>query len=178
MQKNNITIAKKTLKILENKPWNKVTFSEIISKNNKSPFKNKNDLIININRYFDYLLKANLSNLEKSSKKDMIFEVFMARLDILNSFRPSIKNLIKFFLSKPQIFFKLAPSFAESIILMSTLSNIQIDGIKGLPKIKILFSIYLLIIYTWYKDETLSLEKTMTALDNYLNYIDRILNLI
>ena len=42
--------------------------SEIISKNNKSPFKNKNDLIININRYFDYLLKANLSNLEKSSK--------------------------------------------------------------------------------------------------------------
>ena len=37
--------------------------------------KRKNDIIITINKYFDYLLKKNLSNLETSSSRDMLFEL-------------------------------------------------------------------------------------------------------
>ena len=48
--------------------------------------------------YIDFLLNNNLKNIEKSSFRDMLFEVFMARLDILNQYRFPIKKLIKYFL--------------------------------------------------------------------------------
>ena len=83
MQRNKISIAKKTLDLLKNKSFNKITFLDVgVDKNNKQ-FKNKDDLLININRYFDYLLIKNMSTLEESTKKDMLFEIYMARLDIL-----------------------------------------------------------------------------------------------
>ena len=107
----------------------------------------------------------------------MLFEVFMARLDILNEYRKSIKKLIKFFLKNPNELFFITPSFVESIVLMSTLSNINIDGLKGLPKLKVIFALYILTIYSWTNDETESLEKTMTALDKYLNNLDKYLKI-
>ena len=177
MQKNKILIAKKTLQLLENNSWEKITLLKVLKVREDSFFKNKRDLLKNLNKYFDFLLKKNLSSLEESSKKDMLFEVFMARLDILNEYRQSIKKLIKFFLKNPNELFFITPSFVESIVLMSTLSNINIDGLKGLPKLKVIFALYILTIYSWTNDETESLEKTMTALDKYLNNLDKYLNI-
>ncbi len=177
MQKNKILIAKKTLQLLENNSWEKITLLKVLKVSEDSFFRDKRDLLKNLNKYFDFLLKKNLSSLEESSKKDMLFEVFMARLDILNEYRQSIKKLIKFFLKKPNELFFIIPSFIESIVLMSTLSNINIDGLKGLPKLKVIFALYILTIYSWSKDETESLEKTMTALDKYLNNLDKYLKI-
>ena len=103
----------------------------------------------------------------------MIFEILMVRLELLNSHRKSIKNLISYFVSNPHKFIKLIPSFAESIILISTLADLDFKGIKSIYKIKILFIVYFLIIYTWNKDESNSLEKTMTTLDSYLSNIEK-----
>ncbi len=177
MQRSKIELAKETLKLLQKKSFNSIRISDfkIVKKNND--IKDKNDLIININRYFDFLLNTNLSSIEKSSIKDMIFEVYMARLDILNLYRPSIKNIIKYISSQPQSFIKLAPSFIESIISMASICNLNINGIKGIPKIKGMFILYLMIIYTWNKDETPSLETTMTSLDKYLSNIDKFFNI-
>ena len=177
MQKNKILIAKKTLQLLETNSWEKIALSKVLKTNEDSFFKNKRDLLKNLNKYFDFLLKNNLSTLEESSKKDMLFEVFMARLDILNQYRPSIKKLIKFLSKHHNELFYLVPSFIESIVLMSTLSNINIDGIKGLPKLKIIFVLYMITIYSWANDETESLEKTMTALDKYLSNIYKYLKI-
>ena len=108
----------------------------------------------------------------------MLFEVIMARLDILNLHRKSIKNLIKYFYSNPKDFVKLLPSFVETIILIASISNININGIKGIPKIKAIFLLYVLIIYTWNNDETESLEKTMTTLDKYLVNLNKFTNFL
>ena len=177
MQKNKILIAKKTLQLLESNSWEKINLSKVLKASEDNLFKNKRDLLKNLNKYFDYLLKENLSTLEESSKKDMLFEVFMARLDILNQYRPSIKKLIKFFLKNPNEFFHVTPTFIDSIVLMSTLSNIDIDGLKGLSKLKIIFVLYIITIYSWNNDETDSLEKTMTALDKYLSNLDKYLKI-
>ena len=174
MLKNNILIAKKTLKLLENNSWNKISFSKIVT-NKQNNIKNKKDLLVNINRYFDFLLKKNLMSLEKSSTKDMLFEVLMARLDILNLHRKSIQNLIKYFVKNPHHFVSQIPSFLESVILISTLSNVNVAGIQGIAKLKSIFILYLLIIYIWYQDETEQLEKTMTALDKYISSINKII---
>lgn len=176
MNKEKISIALKTLKLLEEKPWDSISFSNIVNKKGQVYFKNKKELLININRYFDFLLKNNLSELEESSPKDMIFEIIMARLDILNEFRNSILNLTKFFSSNPQYFIKLIPSFIESIILMSSLANIKIDGVIGAMRAKSIFVLYIFILNSWYRDENKSLEMTMTNLDKYLTNLDKIFN--
>ncbi len=173
MQKNKIAIVKKTLLLLENNSWDKISLSKILDKKKDISIKKKEDILTNINKYFDYLLKENLVSLEKSSSKDMLFEVIMARLDIINLHRKSIKNLIKYFFSRPHVFIKILPSFLDSILLMLTLSDIDISGPKGIPKIKITLILYILAIYSWSKDETDSLEKTMTNLDKYLNNVDK-----
>ena len=178
MQNNNILIAKKTLKELEKKSWKEISFKDLKVNKRISSIKNKTDLLVNINKYFDYLLKNNVSSIEDSTSKDMLFEVLMARLDILNIHRKSIKSLLNYFLSNPHKFIKLLPSFIESIILISNLSNIDVKGIQGAAKIKSIFILYFLTIYTWNKDETESLDKTMTTLDKYLNNIDRLFNFV
>ena len=110
MNKNKISIAKKTLKLLERNSWTSITLSNIVSKKDQLFFKNKKELIINLNRYFDFLLKKNLTNLDQSSQKDMLFEILMARLDILNEYRNSIINLIRFFI-KSSIFYQVNSFF-------------------------------------------------------------------
>ena len=169
-----IKVALKTLLLIETKNWRKLKFENIIENKKDEIFKNKKDLLININRYFDYLLKSNASNIEQSSEKDMLFEIIMVRLDILNIHRKAIKNLVKYFISHPQNFIFLIPSFFESIILFASISNINIEGVKGAAKIKGIFIIYFLSIMTWYYDESSSLEKTMTTLDKYLNQYENI----
>ena len=176
MEKNKISVAKKTLKILENQSFESIKLTTIINKNNSEFIKKKIDLLVNINNFFDYLLKEDLKTLEKSNSKDMLFEVLMARLDILNKYRLQIKKLINYLLSKPQEALKLIPSFLETSILMATLANIDVNGIKGGTKIKGIFILYFLIIFTWNNDETVSLEKTMTTLDKYLSSINKFAN--
>ena len=113
MNKKEISIAKKTLKLLESKSWDNIKLSNILENQNENNIKRKNDIIITINKYFDYLLKQNLSNLETSSSRDMLFEVIMARLDILNLYRKAVKKLIKKIISKPHLFINIIPSFLK-----------------------------------------------------------------
>ena len=104
----------------------------------------------------------------------MLFEVYIARLEILNLHRKSILNIIENLYIKSKLVITLLPSIVESIIVIATLSNIDVNGLKGVAKIKVLFILYLFIIFTWRGDESTSLEKTMTTLDKYLNNIEKI----
>ena len=66
-----------------------------------------------------------------------------------------------------KIIILLAP-FLESMILMASLADIRIKGLNGQLIIKGIFIIYIATFYVWLNDDSESLEKTMTALDNYL----------
>ena len=180
MNKENISIALKTLKLLKKKSWNEIRLEEIIknSKKNKKTIKTKNDLLKNINRYVDYLLKKETSSIEKSSTKDMLFEVIMARFDVLQKYRNSFLTLFDSYKLKPQKSIILIPSFLESMFLTASLANIEIKGIKGSLTIKGIFIIYIATYLEWINDTSKSLEKTMTTLDQYLNKVSKILNFI
>ena len=64
------------------------------------------------------------------------------------------------------------------MIMMAKISNISTHGIKGNLKIKGLLVIYFSSFLVWTKDNTNSLEKTMTALDKNLNQAEKIINLV
>ena len=138
MKSDNILIAKKTLNLLKKKSWNAIKLREILIKPSKydNSFKTKNDLLKNLNRYFDYLLKNNSKNVEKSTAKDMLFEVLMTRFDILEKYRISIKKIVIYFKHSPQNFLLLMPSFLDSMIETASLIKLNTKGIRGSIKIK------------------------------------------
>ena len=175
MNQNKISLAKKTLQYLEKKKLRDINLKDLLSNTKVGDINNKIDLILNINEFFDFQLKKNLVNIEKSSQRDMLFEIMMARYDILNEYRTSVKNIINHFMSRPQEVLKLLPKSVESKILIATFANINLNGIQGVIKLKIIFVLYYITLFTWFNDENESLEKTMSILDKYLNNIEKVL---
>ena len=166
-------IAKQTLKILTDKSWRAITLKEVIKNNRDINIKSKIDLLKNINRYVDYTLISQMTKLEISSTKDMLFEVLMARFDILNQNRKSFLEIYKGFKKSPQHFIQLLPSFLESMIITAELAKYNVNGLKGSIRLKGLMIIYFATFFQWLEDKTTSLEPTMTQLDKNLDQAEK-----
>ena len=182
MNSNKKKIAEVTLKILENKMWQDISLKELKIKSKIKTFdkiiNNKNDIIKIINNYFDYKLSINCKKIDNSNNKDMIFEILMMRFDILQSYRKGVKSIYYSYKSNPKELFFLLPALLESIIFMINFTKISLRGISGQLKIKGIFIIYISGYFVWLKDDTVSLEKTMIALDKYLDQAGKIIKFI
>ena len=177
-------LAETTLLILEEKSWHSIKIEEVYNKtkinkkNLQNKVINKQDLLRNINNYFDFKLSNTADSVDQSSHKDMIFEVIMMRFDILQIYRKSIIKIFKFFKKRPQELAFLLPSLIESMITMANLVKIPMVGIRGNLKVKGLLIIYFSSFLVWIKDNSQSLEKTMTSLDNHLDRAGKLLSII
>ena len=184
MRKLRDKIAIESLKYTLNNKWESISVDKISKKlriNKKkisNLIKNEQDLLKNINRYFDDQILESSKLLDRSTSKDMIFEILMVRFDLLNLHRKSIIRIFNVFIKQPRKFIFLLPSFIESMISMSNISHLKIEGIIGNFKIKGLLIIYFSTFLTWIKDESHSLDKTMTALDNYLVRAENFLSIL
>ena len=175
-------IANETLNLLKTKNWHSISVS-LISKKLKGKkilkiIKNKNDLLININHYFDDVLKNKVKKIEKSSNSDMLFEIIMMRFDLLNKYRLSILKIYYFYKKNPKNFLLILPSFINSFRMMAKSSNLEIRSIIGNFKAISIMIIYFSTFLTWVKDNSSSLEKTMTVLNSNiekLNSLERLL---
>ena len=169
-------IAQKTLEILEKKSWNSFSLEQVLKnvKVEKSYVKTKFDLLKTISKYVDYLLINKTKSLENSSSKDMLFEVLMARFDILELNRKAFLEIYKSLKKNPEQFIKLLPTFLESMITTAELSKYKVNGFKGAIRLKGLMLIYFITFYQWVDDKNSSLEKTMTALDKNLDQAEKL----
>tara|TARA_Y100001970_G_scaffold285385_1_gene404883 strand:+ start:1554 stop:2099 length:546 start_codon:yes stop_codon:yes gene_type:complete len=168
-------IAEHTLKKLHKKSWHTLTLDDVLEKkNNKQKIiKSKTDLLKNLNRYVDMMLIEKTKNIENSSTKDMLFEVLMARFDILQENRISFIKIFEALKKSPNKVLKLFPSFLESMIVTAELAKFNVNGLKGSIRLKGLFFVYFTTFYSWIDDKSLSLEKTMNALDKNLNQAEK-----
>ena len=173
-------IAEDTLKKLHKKSWDKLTLDDVLDKKNKKQkiINTKNDLLRNINKYVDNLLIEKTKNIDSSSTKDMLFEVLMARFDILQENRISFIKIFEALKKSPKKILKLFPSFLESMIITAELAKFNVNGVKGAIRLKGLFLVYLITFYSWLDDKTLSLEKTMNSLDKNLDQAEKIIKYI
>ena len=184
MNKQLMKLAEMTLLVLEKKSWHSIKIDDVYKKTkiNKKYLQNnvtnKRDLLQNINHYFDFKLRNISDSIEKSTRKDMIFEIIMMRFDILQIHRKAIIKIFEFFKKKPQELVFLLPSLIESMIAMAGLAKIPVAGIKGNLKVKGLLVIYFSSFLVWSKDNSESLEKTMTSLDNHLDRAGKLLSVI
>ena len=179
MKQELIKIAQVTLKILSKKSWNYLSISEVKQKSKIKIFdneiKNKHSLLRNINAYFDHVLSLDVRRIEQSNRKEMIFEVMMMRFDILQNNRKALQSIFNSFKSKPQELIFLLPYLFNSMILMANYANISVRGLRGQLRLKGILIIYCSTFLIWMKDDSTSLEKTMTSLDSYLNKAGSIL---
>ena len=179
MKQELIKIAQVTLKILSKKSWKYLSVREVRQKSKIKVFdnkiKNKHVLLRNINAYFDHVLSLDARGMDKSNRKDMIFEVMMMRFDILQNNRKALLSIFKSFKSKPQELIFFLPYLLDSMILMANYANISINGLKGQLRLKGILIIYCSTFLIWIKDESTSLEKTMTSLDHNLDKAGKIL---
>ena len=166
-------IAQNTLAILKKKSWKVLNFEEVLKNNKNINIKSKIDLLKNINRYVDDALIIKMKKLEISSTKDMLFEVLMARFDILQQNRKSYLEIYKGFKKSPQYFIKLLPSFLESMIITAELAKYNVNGLKGTIRLKGLMVVYFATFFQWLEDKTTSLERTMTQLDKNLDQAEK-----
>ena len=184
MNKQLIKLAETTLLILEKRSWHSIKIDEVYKKINinkknlQNKVDNKRDLLRNINHYFDFMLRKTADSVDQSTNKDMIFEVIMMRFDILQIHRKPMIKIFEFFKKKPQELVFLLPSLIESMISIAGLAKIPIVGMKGNLKVKGLLIIYFSSFLVWAKDNSESLEKTMTLLDNHLDRAGKLLSLI
>ena len=169
-------IAQQTLSILKKKSWNAFSLERVLNsvKVKKTNIKTKFDLLKLISKYVDYLLINNTKSLENSSTKDMLFEVLMARFDILEENRKAFLEIYKILKKNPQQLIKLLPTFLESMIITAELSKYKVNGLKGTIRLKGLMLIYFITFFQWVNDKESSLEKTMTALDKNLDQSERL----
>lgn len=169
-------IAQQTLSILKKKSWNAFSLEQVLKsvKVKKTNIKTKFDLLKIISKYVDYLLINNTKSLENSSTKDMLFEVLMARFDILEENRKAFLEIYKILKKNPQQLIKLLPTFLESMIISAELSKYKVNGLKGTIRLKGLMLIYFITFFQWVDDKESSLEKTMTALDKNLDQAEKL----
>ena len=169
-------IAQQTLSILKKKSWNSFSLEQALKsiKVKKTNIKTKFDLLKLISKYIDYLLINNTKSLENSSTKDMLFEVLMARFDILEENRKAFLEIHKILKKNPQQLIKLLPTFLESMIITAELSKYKVNCLKGTIRLKGLMLIYFITFFQWVDDKESSLEKTMTALDKNLDQAEKL----
>ena len=169
-------IAQQTLNILKKKSWNAFSLEQILKnvKVKKNYIKTKFDLLKTISKYVDHLLIIKMKSIENSSPKDMLFEVLMARFDILEDNRKAFLEIYKNIKKNPQQFIKLLPIFLESMIITAELSKYKVNGLKGTIRLKGLMLIYFTTFFQWVDDKESSLEKTMTALDKNLDQAEKL----
>jgi len=181
MNRNLKIIALETLKLLTKKSWNNLSISEIKLKSKVKKFSNliesKQELLNNINSYFDYNLVLNSKTIENSNAKDMIFGILMMRFDVLQNNRKGILSIFKSFRNNPKELVFMLPRLLESVEMMLNCVKVPNKGLIGQIKIKSILIIYLTTFLVWIKDETEFLEKTMTFLDNALDQTGKLFKL-
>jgi len=178
-----ILIAISALKLLEKKSWSKISIKEIFKKSKinqleaYSIIKEKKEVLLLINNYFDQETIRLTQKIENSNNKDKIFEIIMTRFEILNNYRNAVIKLFKYIIKKPDLILYILPHLIKSLIIVIESTENSSDGIRGNLKVEGLMIIYLLVFMVWIKDDTQELEKTMAALDNHLNCAEDFVNL-
>ena len=176
-------IAESVLSYLDNNSWSSLKIYEIIKKAKISKtqginlIKSKKDILFLLNDYFDYKTLSDLK-IEEISNQEKIFEILITRFEIYNEHRKAIKKLSTYILNKPDLVLITFPLLMDSLSSILEFSNISPDGIMGKIKVEGLFIIFLLTFLVRKKDESRHLNKTMSALDNYLRKAEVIVNMI
>ena len=177
-------IISSTLKLAESIPWHEITIDGIAQAANlKSSvilkkFPSKLSILDAFNRQLDAEIAQEFSNIKKLEPvRDQLFDILMARFDLLNRHKKAIKLIYK----KTVPFDPLASAQGLNNLTKSMKTILNIAGIPtgtllGCVKIKILSAIFFRSFIAWLDDDSTDMAKTMAILDSDLAKIEKFSN--
>jgi hypothetical protein len=172
-----VKLVTAALRLAEHTPWSQITLGAVakkaglsvvqVEKNYASPY----HLIGAIAEHLDHEAFETLTSLS-GSPHDQIFELLMARFDVMQAHRKGILRLAKECRTNPKLGLVLSKATldgayraAEKLHLKKPSRAIFVGGLAA---------VYGLSFVAWSRDESLDMAKTMAALDRILRVIDKI----
>lgn len=183
-KKQNQKICEATLRVAAD-GWDKVTLERIAkaSKISLTEIKNKfaapRDVLPLI---VDYITATSFASCGKIDKKasahDRLFDILMARFDVLQPHRRAIRSITESARKAPQIGLRMAP--AEFQAMKKTMKFAGVEAQKTCAGLQVagLLGVFCFTCFVWWNDETLDMSKTMAALDRALRMAHRAATLL
>jgi AcrR family transcriptional regulator len=173
-------ICEAVLKLATRQAWGSLTLGQI-AKATKIPVSQLKKLFADTNALLpalvDYISLQTASSVGtpdlSAAAHDRLFEVMMARFDVLQLHRKAILNIIAETKRNPSLVRHLLPAQSEAMQLMLSLAGFQSAGPKQSLAITGLLVIYGVVLWSWEKDESADMSKTMARLDRYLRFAEK-----
>ncbi len=171
--KNKIVLA--ALKILARQGWDKLTLDQVARAAKislaqvKKDFHDGDDLIAAIAQYVGAEALVTVGKLDKNaSVKDRLFEIMMARFDVLQQHRAAFLKIMDAMQRNPSLLRRFLPVQFEAMKAMLRFAGATQKKSHEAFSIAGLSGIYALTLCVWRNDNSADLSRTMAALDRYL----------
>ena len=174
-----------TLSLAGELGWPSVTL-QLIGKTANVPlsevsaiFSSKWDILEAFRERTDLLLTAGKSaNLSGQSAKDRLFDILMARIEIIEPWKAGIGSIARHAVAQPITGIRLFTSLNKSMARMIEHVDVKIQGPGTLLQSHGLTLIYLLVLRRWIGDHSSDLGPTMAELNERLISADQLLSRI
>jgi hypothetical protein len=182
----NKNIISTTLKLAETIPWQKITIDGIAQAEKIESsalleiYPSKLSILDAFNRQLDAEIIQEFASIEKlGSVRDQLFDILMARFDLLNRYKIAVKLIYK----ETVPFDPLASAYGLHSLIKSMKIVLNIAGIPtctllGFMKTKILSAIFMRSFIAWLGDDSTDMAKTMAILDSDLVKVENFSNAI
>lgn len=145
----------------------------------KKRFSDTNGILPAIVGQFDRETKAALGKTATgTTPHDRLFEIMIARFDVLQKHRAALLRIITEVKRNPSLARHIFPSQIKTMKTMLDLAKLKQTGPKELLATFGLYTIFILTLHTWERDESKDMSKTMSALDRYLRRAEKLADIL
>ncbi len=153
--------------------------AKVLAHDAQKTFANLNDILPAIVEKIDGdVAKAVGRPLSSGTPHDRLFEVMMARFDILQKHRKAILGIIASVKRDPSLARNLMPAQAKALQKMLAIAGLQQDGVKQVLATVGLLAVYVASLRSWERDQTRDMTPTMAVLDRYLRRAGKLAEIV
>ncbi|MEE8272510.1 MAG: helix-turn-helix domain-containing protein [Alphaproteobacteria bacterium] len=160
--------------------WRRVTLAGIAAEA-KVPladmyryFPSKMAVLAGFGRLVDEAMLADGPADPQDPPRDRLFDLLMRRFDALVPYRPGVTAIARDLRADPLAALAQLPQLERSMRWALEGADIPVRGVLGLAKVRVLATLYLLVLRVWIDDDTPDMARTMKALDSRLNQADQL----
>lgn len=176
----NDTLLQSCLDVLNEEGWSHFSFvkasqrSGLPLQNYRERFEKPEDVMGALFAHIDERLLEELEGEDLSGMppRERLFEVLITRLEVSTPYKLALRS---FWAAKDgPASLCLAPRGMTSMAWMLERASIPNKGIRGALRVQGLMGVYLMLLQTWFQDDTPDMAKTMAFLDQALSRVERL----
>jgi AcrR family transcriptional regulator len=160
-----------TMRLAAERPWDEVLMKDIAEAAGidlavlRGEFPSKTAILSAFTRAVDDLVLASAPKFTGAENtRDRIFDVIMARFDVLAPYKAALKNIAA---ARPFDLDLLRRAMASQAWMLHA-AGVRTDGLLGTSRVTGLASVYASVMQTWLDDDDPGAARTMAALDRRL----------